>query len=100
MRIDLPEETNTLNAPRRGQQPMIHLRPMTAADIPFGLHLSGQAGWNQTAADWQRCLDLQADGCFVAEWDGLAVGATTTCIFDRVAWVAMVLVDQRYRRRG
>jgi GNAT superfamily N-acetyltransferase len=73
---------------------------MTAADIPLGLHLSGQAGWNQTAIDWQRCLTLQADGCFVAEWDGLAVGVTTTCIFDRIAWVAMVLVDQRFRRRG
>jgi predicted N-acetyltransferase YhbS len=79
---------------------MIHLRPMTAADLPLGLHLSRQAGWNQIEADWRRTLDLQPDGCFVAERQGTPVGTTTTCIFGAVAWVAMVLVEQAQRRRG
>ncbi len=73
---------------------------MTAADLPFGLRLSDEAGWNQVPADWQRFLDLQPDGCFVAEYDGTAVGTTTTCIFGSVAWIAMVLVTETARGRG
>ena len=73
---------------------------MTAADVPLGLRLREQAGWNQTEADWRRFLDLQPDGCFVAELDGAAVGTTTTCVFGRVAWVGMVLVAEPARGRG
>ncbi len=80
--------------------PMLHLRPMTAADVPFGMHLKRQAGWNQLETDWLRCLDLEPEGCFVAEWDGTPAGTTTTCIFDTVAWVAMILVEESLRGRG
>jgi GNAT superfamily N-acetyltransferase len=73
---------------------------MTAADLPLGLRLSRQAGWNQTEADWRRFLALQPDGCFVAEADGVAVGTTTTSIFGNVAWIAMVLVDEPFRGHG
>jgi GNAT superfamily N-acetyltransferase len=73
---------------------------MTAADVPLGMRLKAQAGWNQTEADWRRALRLGAGGCFVAELDGAAVGTTTTCVFGPVAWVAMVLVDEAARGRG
>lgn len=73
---------------------------MTADDLPLGMRLKAQAGWNQTEADWRRYLCLGGDGCFVAEWDGAAVGTTTTCLFGPVAWIAMVLVDEAVRDRG
>lgn len=79
---------------------MIHIRPMTAADLPLGMRLKQQAGWNQTLADWQRIVELEPDGCFVAEYDGFPVGTATTCLFDSVAWIAMVLVDEPFRGRG
>jgi GNAT superfamily N-acetyltransferase len=79
---------------------MIHIRTMTAADLPLGLRLTEQAGWNQTQADWQRFLDLQPDGCFVAEWAGTPVGTTTTLLFGPVGWVALVLVEESCRGRG
>ncbi len=79
---------------------MIRLRRMTAADVPFGMELKAQSGWNQTEADWQRCLALEPDGCFVAEWNGTPAGTTTTCVFSPVAWVAMVLVRPELRGRG
>ena len=79
---------------------MIRVRAMTAADVPLGMRLKQQAGWNQLEADWQRFLDLEPDGCFVAERDGTPVGTTTTCIFGPVAWVAMVLVDAALRGQG
>jgi GNAT superfamily N-acetyltransferase len=79
---------------------MIHIRPMTEADLPVGLGLSRQAGWNQIPADWRRFLELQPDGCFVAEWNGTVAGTTTTCIFGPVAWIAMVLVAEPLRGQG
>ncbi|HZT80624.1 MAG TPA: GNAT family N-acetyltransferase [Gemmataceae bacterium] len=79
---------------------MIRVRPMTAADVPLGMRLKEQAGWNQLEADWQRFLDMEPAGCFVAELDGTPAGTTTTCVFGPVAWVAMVLVDQAVRGRG
>jgi ribosomal protein S18 acetylase RimI-like enzyme len=79
---------------------MIRIRSMTVADVGLGMRLKEQAGWNQTEADWQRCLDLEPEGCFVAEYDGSAVGTNTTCIFGKVAWIAMVLVDAAFRGRG
>jgi GNAT superfamily N-acetyltransferase len=79
---------------------MIEIRQMTTNDIPFGLRLSRQAGWNQTESDWLRFMDMEPEGCFVAELDGCPVGTTTTCVFDKVAWIAMVLVDKEVRGRG
>jgi GNAT superfamily N-acetyltransferase len=73
---------------------------MTVRDVPLGMRLKEQAGWNQTEADWKRFLDLEPDGCFVGELDGVAAGTLTTCTFGPVAWVAMVLVDQPLRGRG
>lgn len=73
---------------------------MTVEDLPFGMRLKDQAGWNQLDADWRRALELQPDGCFVAEVDGVPVGTVTSCRFGAVAWIAMMLVDPAYRRRG
>ena len=73
---------------------------MGTADLPLGLLLKREAGWNQVEADWSRYLALQPDGCFVAELDGEAVATLTTCLFGPVAWIAMVLVRQSMRGRG
>src|SRR5437879_10706099 len=65
------------------------------------MRLKEAAGWNQTAADWQRVLGLEPDGCFAIECDG-QVRATTTavCFGKELAWVGMVLTDTQYRGRG
>jgi len=77
------------------------VRLLSAADIPAGMRLKEAAGWNQTAADWQRVLALEPDGCFAIESDG-QVRATTTavCFGEELAWVGMVLTDAQYRGRG
>src|SRR5947209_18008666 len=54
--------------------PVIHIRLMAEADLPFGMRLKAANGWNQTEADWRRYLELQPDGCFLAELDGKPVG--------------------------
>jgi GNAT superfamily N-acetyltransferase len=79
---------------------MIRLRAMTIDDVWLGMRLKEQAGWNQIEADWYRFLALEPEGCFVAELDGRPVATTTTCVFDSVAWIAMVLVDEPARHQG
>jgi GNAT superfamily N-acetyltransferase len=78
----------------------LRIRRMTLGDLALGMHLKQQAGWNQTEADWRRCLALQPDGVFVAELGGKPAGTAATCIFGPVAWIAMVLVDTAVRGRG
>jgi len=73
---------------------------MTIDDLRLGLRLSRQAGWNQIEPDWLRFMNMEPEGCFVAELDGCSVGTTTTCIFENVAWIAMVLVDKESRGQG
>ena len=73
---------------------------MTIDDLRLGLRLSRQAGWNQTESDWLRFMNLEPEGCFVAELNGCSVGTTTTCIFEKVAWIAMVIVDKNARGQG
>jgi len=80
--------------------PEIKLRPMEPRDIPFGARLSKTAGWNQLEADWEMFLKLRPDGCFVASVDGEDAGTVTTVDHGGVAWIAMLLVDPRMRRRG
>jgi GNAT superfamily N-acetyltransferase len=79
---------------------MIEIRLMAIADLPLGLKLSRQAGWNQMESDWRRFLSMQPQGCFVAELDGTPVATTVTCAFGPVAWIAMVLVEMGSRRKG
>lgn len=79
----------------------MRLRTMTKHDIPAGLRLKELAGWNQTAADWNRFLDASPEGCFVAEVEGKVRGTATTISFEnKFAWIGMVLVDPEYQSRG
>lgn len=73
---------------------------MTVLDIPCGMALKDQAGWNQTESDWRRLLDLEPGGCFAAEVEGRVVGTAAATAFGPVGWLAMVLVDPSMRGRG
>jgi predicted N-acetyltransferase YhbS len=79
----------------------MHLRTMTTKDVSAGLTLNRNAGWNQTAADWEYFLQASPDGCFVAELDGQVCGTVATISFEnRFAWIGMVLVDPKHRSKG
>ena len=79
---------------------MLHIRRMTARDIPFGMGLCRAANWNTSEVDWKRALDLEPAGCFLAESDGEAAGTATTAVFGDVAWIALVLVNAERRKQG
>lgn len=90
---------------------MITIRSMTPADIPLGMRLKEAAGWNQSETDWRRHLELEPEGCFVGCCDGTPAATLAVTVFggddstDKVAtrssaWIAMVLTDPAFRRRG
>lgn len=79
----------------------MHPRLLTAADVEAALELSTAAGWNQTAADWRRLIELEPHGCFGLDCDGrLAATATMLCFEKALAWIGMVLTHRDYLRRG
>ena len=77
------------------------MRRLRAEDIPAASQLSAEAGWNQTAEDWQTLLELSPEGCLAIEVDGhLAATTTLLCYGRRLAWIGMVLTKAEYQRRG
>jgi GNAT superfamily N-acetyltransferase len=82
------------------KQPL-HLRVLRPEDLPFADSLRAIAGWNQTLGDWRRFLEMEPEGCVLAEWNGSPVGTATTLRYaSEVAWIGMVLVHPEHRRRG
>lgn len=79
---------------------MMVYRQLTEADIPRGLALCRQAGWNQLERDWKIFLTLSPDGCLAVEKDMVIGTAATLKYGDRFSWIGMVLVDKEYRGRG
>lgn len=98
---------------------MTTIRNFTPADVPFGMSLKEQAGWNQLPDDWLRWLRMEPEGLFLAEYDGRPAGTAAAIVFDpvegdarngdeaaadrspnKVAWIAMMLVEESLRGRG
>lgn len=79
----------------------LEIRTMQPEDLPLGQALCRLAGWNQTAADWQRLLTLSPDGIFVATYKGQPCAtACATHYGSKTAWIGMVLVHPDCRRRN
>ncbi len=66
--------------------------------IPAALRLSMAVGWNQTADDWALLLDHgNVTGVFA---EGELVATTATLPYDRLGYVAMVIVAPGHRKQG
>jgi len=80
---------------------MIEIRRMQRSDIPRGTDLCRIVNWNQLDADWQRLIDLDPNGVFAAEEDGILCGTASTISYDaEMAWIGMILVHPEFRGRG
>lgn len=79
----------------------ISICPMRREDIPAGLRLCRESGWNQTARDWEMFLTLSPQGCRVAVKEGRVVGTAATVRYEgRFSWIGMVFVDPAERGQG
>jgi GNAT superfamily N-acetyltransferase len=74
---------------------------MAPADVPDGLRLSSQSGWNQREEDWRLLLSL-GRGRFRVATEGGRVVATggTVAHGGRLGWICMILVDAERRGGG
>ncbi len=101
-RIRLVVDDSPLCSPRKNMPGSeLSIRQMTAGDLPVVDALRRAENWNQTAKDLERFLRYEPDGCFLACWDGVAVGTVTTTAYGTdLGWIGMMLVHADYRRRG
>ena len=77
------------------------IRLLTASDLPQACALSRAVNWNQTEADWRLAIEMNPQGCFVMEAEGVVVATTTTIRYGtKLAWVGMVLTHPDFRRQG
>jgi GNAT superfamily N-acetyltransferase len=75
------------------------IEALGADDVEGALALSAEAGWNQVAADWLLMLRL-GSGFAVRDGGGVIATAIALPYPPVFGWVSMVLVHERYRRRG
>ena len=75
----------------------LNWRALAPHDIAGAVALNAEAGWNQTAADWQFMLE-QGEGTGVS---GEALLATSMLLphGGRFAWIAMILVTAEWQRK-
>lgn len=79
----------------------VSIEPLNPQDVPELSRLVEQAGWNQLPEDWLRLIELDPQGCFAVRLQGeIAATLTTICYGTELAWIGMMLVDQRFRRQG
>ena len=79
----------------------LSLRVMGKDDVPAVEELRRLAEWNQTPEDWRRLLELEPEGCFLAELESELAGTVTTTAYGQaIAWLGMMLVHPKHRRQG
>ena len=77
---------------------MLRIRRFHRNDIAFAVRLSKREGWGIPPRDFQRIIDLNPRGSFVATIGGRRVGlATTTSFGKEVGWIGNVVVAREHR---
>ncbi len=77
------------------------MRALRRADMAGLMRLKESAGWNQTEQDWERLLELEPEGCFGLERDGVIVACSTALVYgEELAWIGMVLTLPDHRGQG
>jgi len=75
-------------------------RELTPDDISSALALSEEAGWNQTARDWQLMLHNGRGFGIESKKGQLVATALTLPHGNQLAWISMVLIAGSFRKQG
>ena len=77
---------------------MIRIIRMRPQDIALSVRLSNREGWGTPSSDFERILELNPRGSFVALLNRSRVGIITTVAYGReLAWIGNVIVDKNHR---
>ena len=79
---------------------MIEIRLLRPADIAFATSLTDVEEWGHMAADFERLIDLDPAGCFIAWENTERVGIATTISYDEFAFLGNVIVKKGKRGRN
>ncbi len=78
-----------------------YLRPLRTDDRKAAMELSAEAGWNQTAQDWDFLLEDPQNISVAAVAGNKIIGTTVALDYaGQLAWIGMVLVNKAYRGKG
>ena len=70
------------------------IRLLEVRDLAGAMRLKESAGWNQTAADWRRLLELAPEGCFAVELDGVIAATATVVTYGQdLAWMVNIRLN-------
>ena len=77
------------------------IRLIEFSDIPAVMRMKDAAGWNQTARDLERLLELEPEGFFTLVEDGVPAATAAALTYgESLAWIGMVLTLPEFRGRG
>lgn len=79
---------------------MVRISLMRKEDIPFCKGLTDIEEWGNRRDDFERLIDFEPEGCFIA-WEGeKRVGMITTTSYDTYAFLASLIVPKEERGKG
>lgn len=78
-----------------------YIREMRVQDLDEAMGLKSAEGWNQTRSDWELILIYNPGLCLVAIAEDRVIATVTAFSYEgKFAWIGMMLVDRRFRRKG
>lgn len=79
----------------------LRIRQMCSLDVEEAMRLKDAEFWNQTEADWGFFMDSNPELCLVACLGNKVVGTVTAINYENdIAWIGMMLVSSKHRRKG
>lgn len=73
---------------------------MTGADLDYAVAMTDAENWGYLRCDFERMIDLQPDGCFVARNSFRRIGIITTSSHGDYGFLGTLVIDRRLRQRG
>ena len=78
----------------------VTIHVFTPTHVASALRLSIESGWNQREDDWRTAVAMTPGASFCAIADGAVVGTCIGISYGDFSWIAMMLVDPRFQRKG
>jgi len=76
---------------------MLEIRLMSKDDTGFAIKHTDQLGWGYYNRDFERMIEFDPHGMFVAVQDEKPAGFVATSRYDDYAFIGPVIVEQKYR---
>jgi ribosomal protein S18 acetylase RimI-like enzyme len=78
----------------------IDISIMTPGDFDFTLRMTDIEKWGYLRSDFDRHVQFEPEGCFVARSDNNYVGMITTTSYDHFGFIGGLIVPEQYRGYG